>query len=49
MASVRAPENGFTRIRMLSLLVSFAIDFPCICFTVESPTAIVQGLFYVGH
>ena len=44
MALVRAPRNGFTRI-MLSRLVLFAIDFPCKCFTVESPTIIMQGLF----
>ena len=44
MALVRAPGNAFTRI-MLSQLVIFAIDFPCKCFTVESPTIIVQGLF----
>ena len=49
MASVRAPENGLIRIKMLSLLVLFAIDFPCKCFTVESPTTIVQDPFYAGH
>ena len=45
MALVRDPGNGFTRI-MLSLLVLFAIDFPWKCFTVGSPTIIVQGLFW---
>ena len=44
MALVRDPGNGFTTI-MLSLLVLFAIDFPWKCFTVGSPTIIVQGLF----
>ena len=44
-ALVRAPGNGFTR-TMLLLLFSFEIDFPCKCFTVESPTINVQSLFY---
>ena len=44
MAFVRAPENGFSRI-MLSWLVLLAIDFPCKCFSVGSPTINVQDLF----